>query len=151
MNDEEILRYYTMDSYFFRVLNNTLKLAKEPKDFFVVGEPFNKMYSAIKSRYKTHRSEVEKVYRKAQLTTQEDTFLKNNIGSYIEILAFISTSKEENKALNFENQNNRFTIIEFDLKCPESLGNGYADLSDISEFPDESEILINAMNIFKVK
>ncbi len=47
----EILRFYTLDSFFYRVLNNTLRIAKSTEEFFSVGEPFNKVFDAIKQEY----------------------------------------------------------------------------------------------------
>ncbi|MES2575320.1 MAG: hypothetical protein V4572_10280 [Bacteroidota bacterium] len=48
-NTKEILRFYTLDSFFYRVLNNTLRIAKNTEEFFSIGEPFNKVFDAIKS------------------------------------------------------------------------------------------------------
>ncbi len=36
-NPKEILRFYTLDSFFYRVLNNTLRIAKNTEEFFSIG------------------------------------------------------------------------------------------------------------------
>ena len=51
-NDKEILCFYSEDSFFFKCLNNGLRIAKHPEDFIVIGQPLNKMFHAIKSIYK---------------------------------------------------------------------------------------------------
>lgn len=51
-NHSEILRFYTEDTFFYRCLNNTLRMARTTEEFFIIGDPFNKMFHAIKNIYK---------------------------------------------------------------------------------------------------
>jgi hypothetical protein len=83
-NPKEILRFYTLDSFFYRVLNNTLRIAKTTEEFFSIGEPFNKVFDAIKSEYdKSKKMEELLVYRGADLTPSECQYLEENIGKFI--------------------------------------------------------------------
>lgn len=72
-NHREILRFYTEDTFFYRCLNNTLRMAKDTEEFFIIGDPFNKMFHAIKNIYREqfpyHQSRKDlKLYRGADLS-----------------------------------------------------------------------------------
>jgi len=72
-NDEEILKFYTEDSFFYKSLNNTLRIAKSPEEFFIIGDPLNKMFHAIKNFYHEQFPYSEsrknmKLYRGADLS-----------------------------------------------------------------------------------
>eukprot|EP00919_Chromeraceae_sp_WS-2016_P072020 GHVR01170456.1.p1 GENE.GHVR01170456.1~~GHVR01170456.1.p1 ORF type:complete len:108 (+),score=8.63 GHVR01170456.1:425-748(+) len=47
-NSKELLRLYTSDCFFYKSINNTLRIAKATEDFFSIGEPFNQVFNAIK-------------------------------------------------------------------------------------------------------
>jgi hypothetical protein len=72
-NHREILRFYTEDTFFYRCLNNTLRMAKDTEEFFIIGDPFNKMFHAIKNIYReqfpyTQSRKDLKLYRGADLS-----------------------------------------------------------------------------------
>lgn len=56
------------------------------------------------------------VYRGADLTASECEYLESNIGKYIEINGFISTSKSLETAKNFARQRNNNTIFKINFK-----------------------------------
>ena len=70
---KEILKFYTEDSFFFKCLNNTLRVAKSTEEFFIIGHPFNKLFHAIQNTYKEQnqlslsKSQKLKFYRGADL------------------------------------------------------------------------------------
>jgi hypothetical protein len=75
--------------------------------------------------------------------------LSENIGGFLEVEGFLSTSLKESLSEVFKI--NAKMIIEVGVSnLGSSFDNGFAHISEYSEHPGEQEILVNAFNVFKV-
>ena len=145
-NDREILRFYTEDSFFYKCLNNTLRMGRTTEEFYIIGEPFNKMFHAIKNTYRQQfpysRSRKDlRLYRGADLSDSECKYLEACIGNYIEIHGFVSTTLDEAVAQKFAKDRNHKRILEIVFEDPVDPGSavlendyGFVNLVDISRF-----------------
>ena len=75
--------------------------------------------------------------------------MMENINGFVQLEGFVSTSLSENSIINFiVNSIMEITVRKQDLGG--ELDNGFVDLSGVSKFSHEKEILFNAMNMFKI-
>ena len=145
-NDREILRFYTEDSFFYKCLNNTLRMARTTEEFYIIGEPFNKMFHAIRNIYRQQfpyskpRRDL-RLYRGADLSDSECKYLEACIGNYIEIHGFVSTTLDEAVAQKFAKDRNHKRILEIVFEDPVDPNSpvlendyGFVNLVDISRF-----------------
>jgi len=151
-NKEKILRWYTRDTFLYRVTNNCLR--KATSDHIQSCRLLLKdLETAIKEQYQTKSKDFSGLLeRGAYLSEEEWSSLKENKGREIEMLGFLSASKLEKVALNFmkkdPNKKAFITII-----VPKGLNEeeqGFAEVEDYSLFPLEKEILFNVRSRFTV-
>ena len=79
--------------------------------------------------------------------------LKENIGEYIQMEGFISTSLSSSvgKTFAFNSGNSIIEIKVSDDALNNPFHEGFADLSDFSDYGEgEREILFNALNYFRI-
>jgi hypothetical protein len=75
--------------------------------------------------------------------------MKKNIGNFIEIEGFISTTLNE-RLCHFFSVNAEILIEVPTCNLRGMFDNGFAHLSIFSDHPNEREVLINAFNLFKI-
>lgn len=89
-----------------------------------------------------------KLYRGFQINDKEIKRVKKNINGYIEIEGFLSTTLSESLTAFIVNAR---MIIEVPVI---NLGgihdNGFANIFSYSVHPSEKEVLVNALNVFKI-
>ena len=89
-------------------------------------------------------------YRGGTASFKEIQYYKKNVGSIIQTLGFLSTSRKRNVAERFVN-NLLVMIIVKDVDRNKGLDIGYADISGYGLQNDEEEVLFNPLNTFKVQ
>lgn len=137
---EQGVRLYTAEAFLYKLVNSTLRNEDMSKIdtlgaycFIVQGH----LWSSGKNR------EEIIVYRGTDMTDQMIDQYKLAVGSDIRYLAFTSTTKDRQVAEMYSNANALFII---------KLNNSgfLRDISSISFYPDEEEVLLNAGHPFKV-
>ena len=151
------IEYYTRTGFYYKVLNNCLRAfnKKNIHDLQYAKLPFSDIFLNIKELYLQqfetilgeHNSVT--VHRGCQMVDSEIDFMKGNKGKHIQLEGFVSTSRDESICERFiDGVLLEITISREEMRREDC---GFADISWLSEFPGEKEILINSMNTFEVE
>ncbi len=95
----DILRFYVQETFYYKLTNNMLRVCRNVEEFKPLTIPFNENYNAIKYFYnhtlQTQSNELPsyQLYRGASVKQMDFNQLKQ--GDFIELLGFVSTSKDE--------------------------------------------------------
>jgi len=149
---EGILRWYTQESFLYKVTNNCLRIATSDSiqySRFLLKD----IEQAIKDQYKTKSKNFNGLlYRGCYLSDKEWSSLKENVYIEIEMHGFMSVSKEKNVALNFMgiDPSKKVFVTIIVPKGPNEDEQGFAEIEEFSRFPDEKEILFNVRSSFIV-
>ena len=91
-NTKNCLKWYTKDSFFYKVLNKGLRILSSPTELCYLRLPFSDIFNSIKEIYrKTNYSYLFKKknkfigYRGGIMSEAEIKDLKNNVGGFIEM------------------------------------------------------------------
>ena len=99
---KSIISFYVRESFYYQILNSMLRTMKTPEEFRPCILPFNETYHSVKMYYlhnllkNKRKIPAQTVYRGAKLRKRD--FNNLNIGTYIEMLGFMSTSKNLERA-----------------------------------------------------
>ena len=149
---EAILRWYTQQSFLYKMINNCLRIATSDSiqwSRFLLKD----IERAIKDQYQTTSKNFSGLlFRAAYLSEQEWSNLKANVNREIEMHRFLSVSKEKKVALKFmgvdPTQKVFITIIVPKGSFEEE--QGFAEIEEFSRFPKEKEVLFNVRSRFTV-
>ena len=151
-NKEVILKWYTQESFLYKVTNNCLRIASCDSIQYC-----RLLLKDIERAIKEHYKEKSKhfsgaLYRGAYLSQEEWESLKGNLGREIEMHGFLSVSKLKNVALNFMKMNpsDKVFITILVPKGPNEEEQGFAEVEEFSMYPQEKEILFNVKSRFTV-
>ena len=148
---DKALWWYTRESFLYRVLNKALRVQNIDLLFlfrFVIGD----IYQQLK-QYQ-HQSSI-RVYRGQVMSIDELNTLRHSIDNLISINSFFSTSTNPDKALGFLNRSiitrnscRVLFIIDADPQVVKS--KPFADISSLSYFSKECEVLFMIGSIFRL-
>jgi hypothetical protein len=89
------------------------------------------------------------LYRGFEIGEKEIKRVRKNIGGYIEIEGFLSTSLDSpNSSAFIVNAKMTIEIVGSNLRG--IYDHGFASIRQFSEHPSEREVLVNAFNVFKI-
>ncbi len=148
---EKALWWYTRDTFFYKILNKALRSQNIHMLFL-----FRSFIVDIRRQlYHYMHSKSVHVYRSQLMSIEELDDLKKNIGQFISINSFFSTSNEPSIALLFMANTNQETNLERVLFEIEAVYNAdttkpFADISSQSHFAEESEVLFMLGSIFRL-
>ena len=148
MND--ILTWYTKESFFYKMINNCLRIANS--DSILYSRLVTKdLESAIKDYFNSTTPFNGLLYRGAYVTDQEWNSLKANRGREIEMYGFLSTSKDIEVAMDFlkKDRKKKALIIIVVPALPDKSVQGFAEMNEFSTFA-EDEVLFNLKSRFTV-
>jgi tetratricopeptide (TPR) repeat protein len=149
-----VLWWYTRETFFYKTLNAALRTQNIHMLFL-----FRNFILDIQRQLQNNQVKNPlQVYRSQLISTDELDGLKQNIGQFISINSFFSTSKDRATALFFLGD----TSSRIDLKLvgvlfeidanPEMVNTKpFADISEYSHFTNESEVLFMIGSIFRLK
>ena len=151
-NKSQTLRWYTQESFLYKVTNNCLRIATSDSIQYC-RLLLKDIESAIKDHYQTKSKNFNGLlYRGAYLSEMEWLSLKENQDKEIEMHGFLSVSKEKNVALNFmrTDPSKKALITIIVPKGPNEEEQGFAEIEEFSRFPQEKEVLFNVRSRFTV-
>jgi len=151
-NKEAIMKWYTQESFLYKITNNCLRIATSDSIQYC-RLLLKDIEQAIKEQYKEKSKHFCGVlYRGAYLSQEEWASLKANLGGEIEMHGFLSVSKVKNVALHFmqENPNQKVFITILVPKGPNEEDQEFAEVEEFSNYPQEKEILFNVRSRFTV-
>jgi len=152
-SSDKALELYTYESFYYRTLNQALRCQNFDM-MFLYRSFITDIYRQLRSiQYQSNDPLC--VYRGQLMTTVELEELKQHIGQYISINSFLSTTKDRTVAACFSgnsNQQNHMEQVFFEINADPkvAVSQPFADISAISRFPDESEVLFMIGSIFRL-
>ena len=148
---DKALWWYTRQSFLYRMLNKALRVQNIDLLFllrFVIGD----IYQQLK-QYQ-HQSSI-RVYRGQVMSIDELNTLQQSIDNLISINSFFSTSTNHHKAVGFLNSSEITSdlrrilfVIDADPRLVKS--KPFADISSLSAFSNEREVLFMMGSIFRL-
>jgi len=148
---ENTLWWYTRESFFYRIINSALRSEDIHRIFLLRSFIFD-----IQQQLQKHQcNEPLTVFRSQIMSTNELIILKKSIHQLISINSFFSTSRDRSSAifmLGEANDNVDWERILFEINTDAKMikTKPFADISQLSYFPNEFEILFMAGSIFRV-
>ncbi|CAF2742817.1 unnamed protein product [Rotaria sp. Silwood2] len=156
---ENAIWWYTRESCFYRMLNKALRV----QDFdilFALRFFITDIAKHIKSEYEKFirtgdNRNIIRVYRGQIIGNDELELMKNSIGEYLSMNSFLSTSRNRSTALHFtgltsEADNVQQILFEIEID-PHLQTKAFADISQISYFQSEDEVLIMLGALFRIE
>lgn len=147
-----ILRWYTKESFVYKLANNCLRLAK-PDTVYYSRFILKDLEAAIKERYWTKSHHFSGLlHRAAYITKEEWVRLEQNQEKEIEMYGFLSTTKNKNVAETFaqEDRDQKAVITIVVPELPDHEGQGFAEVAEYSLYSEEEEILFNVRSRFTI-
>ena len=147
-----ILTWYAKESFFYQAINNCLQIGSSDCIQYC-RLILNDLESAIKDQFQCKSKQFHGlVYKGTYLSKDEWQRLKANIGNEIETSGFLLTTKIKNLAVDFVQSDitTKALITIIVPNIPVKGEQGFAEMSDFSEFPNEEEILFNINSRFTV-
>jgi tetratricopeptide (TPR) repeat protein len=156
---ENAIRWYTRESCFFRMMNKALRV----QDFdmlFSLRFFITDIAKQIKSEYEkfirtSDTRNVIRVYRGQAIGTDELELMKHSIGEFLSMNSFLSTSRDRSTALQFARLTPVIDGIQriiFEIEIdPRLQTKAFSDITSISYFQNEDEILIMLGALFRIE
>ncbi len=150
-SSDEVLRWYTRESFFYKTLNAALRTQNIHRIFL-----FRLYIFDIHRQLQCHQAnQFLRVYRSQLMSSDELNSLKRCIGQHISVNSFLSTSKERLIALFYMGDTTQLIDLErvlFEIDADPRMNSTkpFADISSCSNFPGELEVLFMIGSIFRL-
>ncbi|CAF3339059.1 unnamed protein product [Rotaria socialis] len=149
----EAIKWYTRDCFVYRMLNTALR----QRDLDTL-YAFRRLIIDIHQQlYNVHKQAkltdpIQHYYRGQLMSREELDRFQLNVGNFISMNSFLSTSTDRQMALAFAGEGVGFSSILFDLRIEGRLNGAkpFADVKTISYYQDEEEILFMLGAIFRI-
>lgn len=156
---EDTINWYTRETFVYRLLNKALR-QRNVTLLLVFGFFIQNMYRQLKSENQKFKSEYSssdfvKVYRGQSMWNDEIEQIKNGYNKIVN-WCFLSTTYDRSLASIYLNdlvqpedrvQN---ILFEIEIDC-RKMSYPYGDITHLSHFPNEREILFMTGSVFRVK
>ncbi|CAF1529349.1 unnamed protein product [Rotaria sp. Silwood1] len=151
-SSDKALWWYTRESFFYKTLNTVLR-TKNIHLMFLFRTYMLDIYHQLKDFQAKDRLQL---YRSQMISSDELINLEQCCGQFISVNSFFSTSTNEQKALSFLKRSHvtdNLKPILFEIIADPTVINTkpFADISQYSAFPNESEILFMLGSIFRLE
>lgn len=140
--------WYTRPSFLYRLLNKALRVQNIDRIY-----NFRFFIRDLHQQLSEHQSSATlRVYRGQLMTKKELAVLQGSVDKFISINSFFSTSFNRELALLFVRNVEDCERVLFQIDAsPQSNGDKpFANIAQLSSFPDESEVLFMLGSIFRV-
>lgn len=152
------IRWYTRDSFIYRILNKALRTENIDNIFkvrFFIADLHNQLSKLYQIQYKqkTHHH-IETIYRGQRLTPNELSVLQENVKGYISTNTFLSATRASNIALVYSGvgsgrPQHESILFEIDIDTSNT-SIPFASIGDFSYFVSEDEILFTIGALFQI-
>ncbi|CAF3073804.1 unnamed protein product [Rotaria sp. Silwood2] len=156
---ENAIWWYTRESCFYRMMNKALRV----QDFdilftlrFFITDIAKQITNEYQKFIRTSETRnIIRVYRGQIIGNDELKLMKNNIGEFLSMNSFLSTSRNRSTALRFARltpaiEGIQRIILEIDID-PRLQTKAFADITKISYFQHEDELLIMLGALFRIE
>jgi len=156
---EKAIWWYTRDSCFYRMMNRALRLQDFDTLFSFrcfIADIAKQIQNDYENFVRTNGNRnVIRVYRGQIISIEELELMKNNIGEFLSMNSFLSTSRNRLTAIDFartpqKRGNTRPIVFEIEIN-PRLRTKAFADANQKSYFNDEDEVLIMLGALFRIE
>lgn len=158
---DKAIWWYTKDSFLYRLLNKALRTDNfdiiYKFRFLIVDlhQQLKTMYPLYTEKiFSSEKEEIFTVYRGQRLPLNEFKKIKENEKGFISMNTFLSTTTQSEVALTYCGNGEDRPLLEsvlFQIEIEKSyLTEPFADISQVSFFKDENEILFTIGTIFRI-
>lgn len=152
-SSNKALWWYTCDLFYYKTLNKALRCHNIDMIFL-----YRSFITDIYRQLHVHQYKSDsplRVYRSQLLTNDELEDLKQSIGQFISVNSFFSTSMDRSTALFLACDTTEQTIMErvifeIDADPKMAISQPFADISKLSAFGEELEVLFMTGSIFRL-
>ncbi|CAF0955600.1 unnamed protein product [Rotaria sordida] len=156
---ENAIWWYTRESCFHRMMNKALRV-QDFDTLFAFRFFITDISKQIKSKHEKFirtcdNRNIIRVYRGQIIGNDELELMKNSIGEFLSMNSFLSTTRDRSTALDFaratpKRDNLQQIIFEIEID-PRLETKAFADITQISYFQKEDEILIMLGALFRIE
>ncbi|CAF1310833.1 unnamed protein product [Didymodactylos carnosus] len=155
---DDSIRWYTKESFIYKLINKALR-TEEIEQLYTFRFFISNLSSCLgKESQRIQRGQAPiNVYRGDILPNAELEKLKANEGKLISMNGFLSTSRSRELALRFARKPTKrtgvFSVL-FHIQCymtGESSDIIFADITELSHFPEEQEVLFDLGAAFRIE
>ena len=149
---DDAVRWYTRESFLYRMLNRALR-AQDIHILFLFRAFSSDIHQQLKHNQCSNRIQA---YRVQMISAEELKSLSKSVGQFISVNSFFSTSLNRQEALEFWKHSvaklNDLEQVLFEIDADPSVATTkpFADISSLSAFETESEVLFMLGSIFRV-
>ena len=149
---DKAIWWYTRESCFYRLLNRALRF-QDLHILFSMRFFITDLYSQLTDE---HKKLAVQVYRGQAISVEELNLIRENIGQFLSMNSFLSTSVNRQVSMSFAKQitvTSELTRILFEFHIDSQIENTrpYAFIQHLSYFSGEEELLIGLGAIFRIK
>ena len=143
--------WYTRDTFFFKTLNAVLRAENIHMIYL-----FRGYIDDIQRQLKTYQTKDSLIVYRGQLISKSELeTLQNSCGQFISVNSFFSTSTRDKKARSFLDasdisENLERVLFEITADSNVAATKPFADISSLSEYSGESEVLFMIGSIFRL-
>ncbi|CAF3145623.1 unnamed protein product [Rotaria sp. Silwood2] len=145
---DKAIWWYTRESFLYRMLNKALRVQNTDVLFL-----FRFFIVDLRQQLNDHRcAALCRLYRGQMMSKDEVKTLRNSIGQFISINSFFSTSTDRFVALRFlDSTSDDLEQVLFEMDAdPSVTTKPFADITKLSYFQNEKEILVMLGSIFRI-
>jgi tetratricopeptide (TPR) repeat protein len=157
-NAKNAVYWYTQNSVIARSINEALvsgNIARIYSYRYLIKLLCRQLTSEHKKYKKSYIGNTLRLYRGLVLKLSEILRLSKSVNVLISLNGFISTSIEEDVAKRFYNSRKKKdhepVIFEIDIDMTSEQSIAFADISQLSRYRDEEEILLSIGSIFRIE
>lgn len=150
-SSKEALWWYTRESFFYRTINASLR-SKNIRMIFLLRSYVCDIQQHLRENQVQN---TLKVYRSQIMSKNEFQIFKQSEGQLISVNSFFSTSRDLSLTVHMSGETNSTVdweriLFKIDTDPKMMKTKPFADISQLSYFPNEDEILFMAGSIFRV-
>lgn len=153
-NSQLAVRWYTEDCFIYRTMNLALR-ELDIETIMKMGFFIRDLHEQLQRMYEGQSDKYERLIVYRGLRVQSDLYNKlNKTGNLISFNGFSSTTLDPTVAMNFLNEStlntNQIGVL-FEMRIDRNLSTmHFADISQVSVFKKEKEILLSMHTVFRI-
>ena len=160
---EQAIWWYSRPTFLYSTLNKALR----ESDYevllslrFFITDLYRQLryeHERFSDSHNNNDDSIIKVYRGQSISINELSYIRKNVGQYISMQSFLSTSIDRNTGLFFAQASATPSVdktrimFQFNINTHMTNTKPYINIKNLSYFPDEEEVLIMLGSIFKIE
>jgi hypothetical protein len=151
----DAIKWYTDDTFIYRIINKILRTENIDAFFayrFFINDLCKQISKNHKQFKKNHKLKQLTVYRGMKLLSEELQTMRDNIGNLFSMNGFMSCSRTYDIALDFAKKPTtrscQSVLFKIDVNMNQADKIIFADISQLSKFKNENEILFDIGEYF---